>query len=121
LDRVGSVHPDVLLKAYQHKKKYKLKYYLFSNKIISQYENEIYVFDNPKGWATGPLMVEQALVENYHDIALLGFDFGGEDIYQDHLLYGGNFIDQFKIIFKTYPNKINIRFIGKNPGFLKDL
>ena len=66
-------------------------------------------------------MVQQALIEKYDKICLLGFDFGGPDIYQDHLLYGGNFINQFKLIYKMYPNKVNIQFIGKNPGFLKNL
>ena len=121
IDRVGSVHASSLIKAYDCKVTHNLNYYLFSSKLISKYENTIHVFSNSQGWASGPLMVQQALIEKYNDIQLLGFDFGGSDIYQDHFLHGGNFINQFKIIYKTYPNTDNIHFIGKHPGFLKSL
>jgi len=121
IDRVGSVHTSALIKAYLYKIQNNLDYHIFSSKIIGKHESLIHVFDNTQGWASGPLMVQQALIEKYDDIQLLGFDFGGPDIYQDHLLYGGNFINQFKLIYKMYPNKVNIHFVGKHPGFLKNL
>jgi len=119
INRVGSAHTNLIIKAYIQKIKFNLDYYLFTTKKIQGYEDKIHIFTNSQGWATGPLMVQQALIEDYKEIQLAGFDFGGEDIYQNHLLYGGNFVKQFKIIYETYQNTGAICFVGNYPRFLK--
>lgn len=119
IDRMGSAHANLIIKAYICKMKYKLDYTIFSTKLIDGYEDKIFIFTDSKGWATGPLMVQQALIEDYKKIVLAGFDFGGEDIYQNHLLYGGNFVNQFKIIYKEFSNTSAIEFLSNYPKFLK--
>lgn len=106
IDRVGSVHENVVKLALIYKTEKKLSYRLFSNKPY--YKSE--VFTKPKGWATGSLMLEQALVEGFGLIVLAGFDMGGKDIYQPHKLPGVNFKNQYIDIRRNY-NMNNVYFL----------
>lgn len=54
------------------------------------------------GYSSGSLAIIQALDEQYDKIVLVGFDFGGKDIYQSHLLIGDNFVNQFIWIREHY-------------------
>lgn len=57
-------------------------------------------FKEKIGWSSGNLAILDALLEGYNKIHLFGFDFGGRDLYQDHVLIGNNFKKQYEQILK---------------------
>ena len=101
IDRIYSVHSEVIEEAFKFRRNYKLSYSIHSNKGVDKKWVDEY-FKKSLGWSTGNLAIVDALEENYDRILLAGFDFGGSDIYQDHILPGGNFFKQFTDILKTY-------------------
>lgn len=103
IDRVGTMHPDVIRMAYARKRSARLSYEIWSKPELKRDMIDHY-FSLHKGWSTGNMLITQALHEGYRHILLVGFDFGGKDIYQPHLVYGGNFKDQFKKIQGMWPD-----------------
>lgn len=97
LDRIGSVHKNVLERAEKYKKDHNLSYSLYG-RDVSGLEEIAVPFDEQRGWSTGSLMLVQALKEGYKKILLAGFDMGGPDIYQQDPIPGGNFKKQFETI-----------------------
>ena len=108
--RVGTVHKFIADLATEHKKTTNEKFEIYTNTCPALYKN---TFAYQYGWSTGNLSILQALYERYEKICLCGFDFGGKDIYQPQPLYGGNFKDQFKTIYKTHDTN-SIIFIIDN-------
>lgn len=99
IDRVGSVHQEVIKEAHQYKVENNLSYKLLTSNT-SGIEDISEPFIDERGWSTGSLMIVQALKEGYSKIALSGFDMGGDDIYQPTPRPGGNFKKQFDKIAK---------------------
>lgn len=98
LDRVGSVHENVVKQAIKFREAQGVSYQIYSSKPF----DGVTVFTDVKGWSTGSLMLQQALIEKFSCIVLLGFDMGGADIYQDHILHGNNFKNQYNEIKRNY-------------------
>ena len=92
VDRVATVHGDVLLDAYNFKIDNSLNYQLLTSyRVQRKAPNKVDgVFYEKRGWSTGNLAIVQALKEGYENITLVGFDFGGGDIYQPVQLPGDN-------------------------------
>lgn len=103
IDRVGTVHPEVIRMAYARKRSTRAKYEIWSKAELRRPSIDKY-FSLRKGWSTGNMLVAQALHEGYRHILLVGFDFGGKDIYQPNLLYGANFKEQFNTIQQMWPD-----------------
>jgi hypothetical protein len=120
LDRIGTVHEDLALEALSFKKENKLSYIIHSLKVIEKYEEEIISFKEKRGWSSGSEMLLQALYENYDEIFLCGFDFGGPDVYQPKDVEGSNFKNQFISIKKEFRFH-NVFFVGKTPEFIAEL
>ncbi len=117
LDRVGTVHDEVALKALEFKKEYNAKYEIYCKDVIVGYENDLKPFKERRGWVTGCLMLLQALIEEYDEIYLSGFDFGGYDTYQKKDFQPSNAIKQFKAVGREF-GLDNVRFVGKTPEFI---
>jgi len=119
ITRVSSVHPHMVCEAYDFKVKHKLNYALFCTIPVEGLSGKHYIFLEKRGWCSGALSVCQAILEDFDRIYLLGFDFGGADIYQDHKVTGDNFKKQFMEMKRLYPSfKKKIIFMGGNSDFL---
>lgn len=121
ITRVCSVHSNMIREAYDFKVNNKLDYKLLGRyKIPELPEGEYYQFRDKHGWSTGSLAVSQAILEDYQSILLLGFDFGGPDVYKDYDVEGSNFQKQFIELKRMYPQqfKKKVQFVGKAPEFL---
>ena len=119
ITRVGSVHPHMICEAYDYKVRHKLNYVLFCNQPVEGLDGKHHKFMEKRGWSSGSLSVCQAILEDFDKIYLLGFDFGGPDIYQDHNVTGDNFKKQFIEMKRLYPSfKKKIIFMGGNSKFL---
>jgi len=106
--RIGTVHAEVIKEAHRYRQYHKVKYEIWSKPELKRPEIDGY-FLLKKGWATGNMMIAQAILEGNSDITLAGFDFGGKDIYQVNPLNGDNFRKQFETIKKMWPDtKISI-------------
>lgn len=101
IDRIYSVHSEVIKEAYKFRRHYKLSYRIVSKKSDETELADQY-FKKTLGWSTGNLAIVDALEEKFDKILLAGFDFGGSDIYQSHQLPGGNFFKQFTEILRKY-------------------
>lgn len=101
INRVYSVHPEVVKEAAKFRQHYKLDYSIISRKGDVGSPSDGY-FKKELGWSTGNLAIVDAMEEKYDKILLAGFDFGGSDIYQSHQLPGGNFFKQFMEILRKY-------------------
>lgn len=121
IDRVATVHGEVVLDAYNFKIKNNAEYEIItSSKIQKRVPDKVdFVFHEKRGWSTGNLLIVQALKEEYDLIALVGFDFGGKDIYQPQKLPGDNFRKQFNQIQKEWDTS-NIYFHGASEAILKE-
>jgi hypothetical protein len=118
LDRVGTVHEEVAREAYVYKLKEELPFEVYAKKSIEGYPY-VKLFKDKRGWSSGSLMLLQALFEEYEEIQLAGFDFGGPDVYQPHDVEGSNFKKQFISIFNELDCS-HVKFVGmKKPNFLK--
>lgn len=111
LDRVGTVHDQVALQADIYRKKNNLKFLIFSKNYNT---SGFCHFAREIGWSTGNLMIQQALIEEYDQIVLAGFDFGGRDIYQPKSLPGENFKNQFKQILENDHRAERLFFLNLN-------
>jgi len=122
LTRIGSVHNEVISEAYKFKKENNYNYLLYTKPVFREEFKDKFIsyFSDPRGWATGPLMVLQALTENYRRIYLSGFDFGGKDVYQNHFIEGSNFQKQFVEIISRFGHR-KLKFVGKTPKFILQL
>lgn len=120
MDRVGSVHGEMILDAYNFRIKNNLEYELITTyKVQKRIPDKVdKVFYEKRGWSTGNLMIVQALKEEYDLIALVGFDFGGKDIYQPQKLPGDNFRKQFNQIQKEWDTS-NIYFHGASDELIR--
>lgn len=107
--RIGTVHNDLVYKMNHFAKKNKVDYEVWvkNNKNL-----KAKAFTKPRGWSTGNELLQQALIEKYDKILLAGFDMGGGDIYQSHLLIGTNFVNQLNRIKDEY-NCDNVYFLNE--------
>lgn len=103
IDRVGTVHPEVIKEAYDYREANELTYEIWTKPEIDSHKADRR-FEIKKGWSTGNMLLGQALFEGYTEILLAGFDFGGPDIYQPTPRPGENFWSQYKEIKRTWPN-----------------
>lgn len=120
IDRVASVHGEMILDAYNYKLKNNLNYQLITTrKVQKKIPDKVdLIFHEKRGWSTGNLLIVQALKEKYDFIAIVGFDFGGSDIYQPQKLPGDNFRKQFSQIQKEW-NTSNVHFHGTPNEIIK--
>ena len=114
LNRIFTVHKELFDTIIQYKKDHELDYIVYgANKDVHENTPDLHACTCALGFSSGSLAIIQALEEKYDEICLVGFDFGGKDVYQTHLLYGGNFIIQFQWIRDHYDTS-NIYFIPEN-------
>lgn len=79
LNVMASVHQDTAEKIAIFRNNNNLNF-----RVLARYENNeirIEKFKDFIGWTTGTELINQAHLENYDEIYLLGFDMGGKDIY----------------------------------------
>ncbi len=94
VQRVGTVHSEIIEEALYFRNYYKTDYLIISKKkYIKDGADEAFLLEN--GWSTGNLLLAQALIERYDRIYIAGFDFGGADIYQITDRPGINFKNQY--------------------------
>lgn len=78
------------------------------DKLLGKRKDRVTPFTQ-SGWATGSLMLYQALIEGYC-VTITGFDFGGEDVYTPGTIFGGNLIKQYREIEAKFgKNSIRVR------------
>lgn len=104
VDKVCTVHADVIPKALTFKEKHGLSYQVITSNRCAL-DHDVEIFAVKKGWSTGALALSEALEQRFDEIVLAGFDFGGKDIYQPQLINGSNFINQFKHLQEMYDIK----------------
>ena len=119
ITRVGSVHPIMIQEAYDFGVIKELDYTLYCNTPVEGLTGKHQFFTMKRGWSTGALSVCQALLEEFDKIHLLGFDFGGPDLYKENDVEGSNFKKQFMEMKRLLPTfKKKVEFIGGKPDFL---
>lgn len=120
LDRVGTVHNDLAKEIVDFKEKKELDFDIYVRDIITDkdYKNKVKYFKDKRGWSTGNLMIIQAILDEYKEINLVGYDFGGPDVYQENDRPGKNFSKQFKAIRKEFGYFKGFKFWGSQPEFL---
>lgn len=109
IHRVGTIQPSTAIEAVEYKKKKGLAYAVYCRDFIKDYESEIHLFREKRGWLAGPLMVSQALQERYNNIYLIGFDLGKEDLYGKNTLKGRNYPNQLLTVQREFGNMFDNR------------
>ncbi len=99
IDYVCSVHREVVEESKIFATEHKLFYKTISNCTYSDEQ-----FKRTEGWSTGNLALAEALEKNYDEIHLIGFDFGGKDVYHTYEVDGSNFKKQYNQILNDYKN-----------------
>lgn len=112
--RIGTVHKEVALDALQYKKKHNRQYEVWCKDYEQKGIKKFYIQN--KGGNTGYLFIKQALYEEFDEIVLSGFDFGGEDFYTEYKV-GTAFQRRFEEI-KDEDGLSRIRFLHGMPDFL---
>lgn len=113
LDRVGVQYSSVLHKITRVDHKFSI----YSNAVIGGYMETIKVFQDNRNFLTGPHMILQALYERYDKIYLVGFDFGGVDVWDRKMLYSKRLQEEMKTIIQE--NGISrFHFVKGLPKFL---
>lgn len=103
ITRVYSVHPEVIQDAQKYKDD--------NNLIFNVHGPGGVPFLKNKGWSSGSQALLDALLEK-RDISVVGFDFGGPDVYQPLPVNGSNFIRQSEILKKEFEKEfIKVKFI----------
>lgn len=111
IKRVYSVHPEVVEEALDERKTKGYSFIIYGR----QCPPADFSFSLDLGWSSGNQALLDALLdEQYEKIYLYGFDFGGKDIYQSHLLEGSNFKKQFEDL-KTRALKFDERVVLRYP------
>ena len=106
--------------AYEFREAVKKDWLIFMQTWIPEFKDKtgVFVANGIKGLTSGAMALEQALIENYDKIVLLGFDFGGTDIYAGDQVIGDEFVKHFKWIMAKY-NTLAINFIGNTPSWFQ--
>ncbi len=112
--RIGLLDKKILKEVLEYKDKNKRTYDVFYKKELKNKTKKF--FYAQKGGNTGYQLILQALYEGFDEIYLLGFDFGGSDIYTE-TKNGSVFQKRFKEIIDEFGmNKIY--FVNGMPDFL---
>lgn len=102
IHRVGTVQPRTAIEAVEYKRKKGLNYAVYCRDFVKDYESELHLFRERRGWLAGPLMIAQALYEEYNNIYLVGFDLGEEDLYGKNTLKSRNYATQLLTVKKEF-------------------
>lgn len=114
ITRMGSLHLDMGTKMLNYKKKYNKKWEIYS---LEESLPDIKKFHYAhRSGNTGYQWILQALYEKYDYIYLIGFDFGGEDLYTETKT-GNTFQNRFLEIIEEF-GLSKIHFFGGIPNFL---
>jgi lipopolysaccharide biosynthesis glycosyltransferase len=111
ISAVFTVHKEVALSAFKFRQERGLRYKVYCSQVLKGYEGTISTLYRYRGWSSGSEAIHQALIDGYDKIELMGFDFGGSDVYQKHSVYGGNFRKQFLKILDEFGSD-NLEIIG---------
>ncbi len=127
IDRVMTAHTGIAILSYLFKQKNELNYQIYTNKFVKNYSKEVHCFSDtstarniPKNkWCTYSIVINQALVEGYKKINIIGFDSLSDEA-KPKKTYDKKFIAEYKLIYKEQKIKDikTLNFIGESQGFL---
>lgn len=101
LDRVGTVYNNILNDIRNEKEKKNVKYEIYTD--IEDGEQDVKLFQNLSiSNLTSTKLIEQAIYEEYEEIYLAGFDFGGINCYNRKTTNHRKMIREMKDIIFTY-------------------
>jgi hypothetical protein len=104
---IGSVHKEILFESLEFKEKNNLQYEILlpEQLIPSDLKNKINAFQIYNGFSTGKELIQEAILRDYKQIYLAGYDSlvnkDTKDIYMGTLVIS-NFLKQFDSLYRKY-------------------